>query len=94
METPTPSRIIRCLDDTSSPLISSIFDKSPLEVETERDIEVTRLLRRLSPDFETIADFRRVDRTAFRRVFWEFVALCRELEVFGHQPLTGAGRGA
>lgn len=55
---------------------------------------MTRLLRRLSPDFETIADFRRVDRTAFRRVFWEFVALCRELEVFGHQPLTGAGRGA
>lgn len=59
-----------------------------------RDIEVTRLLRRLSPDFETSADFRRVDRVAFRRVFREFVALCRELEVFGHSPLTDAGRGA
>ncbi len=48
-----------------------------------RDIEVTRLLRRLSPDFETVADFRRVDRVAFRRLFWQFVAFCRELELFG-----------
>lgn len=49
-----------------------------LEVETRRNIEVIWLLRRLTPDFKTIADFRRDNRSAFRQVFREFVVLCRE----------------
>ena len=54
-----------------------------LEVETRRNIEVIWLLRRLTPDFKTIADFRRDNRLAFRQVFREFVALCRDLDLFG-----------
>ena len=54
-----------------------------LEVETRRNLEVIWLLRRLTPDFKTIADFRRDNRTAFRQVFREFVVLCRELDLFG-----------
>jgi len=37
-----------------------------LAIETRRNIEVIWLLRRLTPDFKTIADFRRENRPAFR----------------------------
>src|SRR3984893_6514487 len=43
-----------------------------LEIESHRNIEVIWLLRSLKPDFKTIADFRRVNRAAFRSVFREF----------------------
>ena len=46
-----------------------------LEAETQRNIEVIWLLRHLRPDFKTIADFRRDNRSAFRQVFREFVLL-------------------
>lgn len=65
-----------------------------LEVEARRNIEVIWLLRRLTPDFKTIADFRRDNRTAFRQVFREFVVLCRELDLFGRElasPNVNAG---
>ncbi len=42
-----------------------------LGAETHRNIEVIWLLRHLKPDFKTIADFRRDNRTAFRQVFRE-----------------------
>ena len=62
-----------------------------LEVEARRNIEVIWLLRRLTPDFKTIADFRRDNRTAFRQVFREFVVLCRELDLFGRQLIAVDG---
>ena len=46
------------------------------------------LLRRLQRDFKTIADFRRDNRDAFRKVFRDFVRLCRELDLYGR---TGGG---
>lgn len=62
-----------------------------LEVECHRNIEVIWLLRHLKPDFKTIADFRRDNRTAFKRVFREFVALCRELDLFGRTLIAVDG---
>ncbi|MGI9420274.1 MAG: IS1182 family transposase [Geminicoccaceae bacterium] len=62
-----------------------------LEAETHRNIEVMWLLRRLMPDFKTIADFRRDNRKAFRQVFREFVVLCRELDLFGRELLAVDG---
>jgi len=62
-----------------------------LEAETKRNLEVIWLLRRLTPDFKTIADFRRVNRAAFRRVFREFVALCRGLDLFGRELVAVDG---
>jgi transposase len=50
-----------------------------LEAETHRNIEVIWLLRHLKPNFKTIADFRRDNRSGFRQVFREFVLLCRQL---------------
>jgi transposase len=44
-----------------------------LEAETHRNLEVIWLLGHLKPDFKTIADFRRDNRTAFRAVFRKFV---------------------
>ncbi|MHA6646251.1 IS1182 family transposase [Mesorhizobium sp. A623] len=62
-----------------------------LEAETHRNIEVIWLLRHLRPDFKTIADFRRDNRTAFRAVFREFVVLCRQLDLFGRELLAVDG---
>src|SRR6202171_2483134 len=64
-----------------------------LEAETHRNIEVIWLLRHLKPDFKTIADFRRDNRSAFRAVFREFVLLCRQLDLFGRELLAGGGTG-
>ncbi len=62
-----------------------------LEIEARRNIEVIWLLRRLTPDFKTIADFRRDNRSAFRQVFREFVAVCRELDLFGRELIAVDG---
>lgn len=62
-----------------------------LEVETRRNLEVIWLLRRLTPDFKTIADFRRDNSTAFRQVFRDFVVLCRELDLFGRELIAVDG---
>ena len=62
-----------------------------LEAESKRNLEMIWLLRRLSPDFKTIADFRRINRAAFRQVFREFVRLCRELELFGRELVAVDG---
>src|SRR4051794_16251039 len=62
-----------------------------LEAETHRNIEVIWLLRHLKPDFKTIADFRRINHKAFRRVFRQFVLLCRELDLFGKELLAVDG---
>lgn len=62
-----------------------------LEMETHRNLELNRLLRRLRPDFRTIADFRRTNRSAFRQVFREFVQLCRQLDLYGRELLAVDG---
>lgn len=53
-----------------------------LERETQRNVELVWLTGRLSPDFKTIADFRKDNGTAIRRVCSEFVSLCRRLKLF------------
>lgn len=62
-----------------------------LEPEAHGNIEVIWLLRHLKPGFRTIAAFRRVIRSAFRKMFREFVILCRQLELFGRKLLAVDG---
>src|SRR5690242_4221665 len=62
-----------------------------LEADTHRNVEVVWLLRHLRPDYKTIADFRRDNRTAFRPVFRQFVLLCRQLDLFGRELLAVDG---
>lgn len=45
------------------------------------------------PDFKTIADFRSKNRAAFKKVFREFVILCRRLDLFGRELLAVDGKG-
>ena len=40
------------------------------------------------PDFKTIADFRKDNGEAIRRVFPEFVVLCRRLELFSEASVA------
>lgn len=53
-----------------------------LEREAQRNLELMWLTGRLAPDFKTIADFRKNNGDAIRRVCREFVMLCRRLELF------------
>jgi transposase len=54
-----------------------------LERECWCNIEVLWLLNRLAPDFKTIADFRRDNREALRRVCRAFMQFCRQQGLFG-----------
>jgi transposase len=53
-----------------------------LERECQRNIELIWLTGRLMPDFKTVADFRKDNGEAIRKVCREFVLLCRRLELF------------
>jgi transposase len=50
-----------------------------LEREAGRNLEVMWLLGRLVPDHKTIADFRKDNGRAIRKVCARFVELCREM---------------
>jgi transposase len=50
-----------------------------LEREAGRNVEVMWLLGRLVPDHKTIADFRKDNGPALRKVCAQFVVLCREM---------------
>lgn len=54
-----------------------------LEAEAQRNLEVLWLLRKLRPDFKTIADFRKDNGPAIKAVCRQFTLLCRKLELFG-----------
>src|SRR5687767_5262148 len=54
-----------------------------LERETQRNVELIWLTGRLSPDFKPIADFRKDNGKAIKRVCREFVVLCRSLNLCG-----------
>jgi transposase len=53
-----------------------------LETEAQRNLELIWLTGRLAPDFKTIADFRRDNGEAIRKVCKEFVLLCRRIKLF------------
>lgn len=53
-----------------------------LERECHRNVEMMWLTGRLAPDFKTLADFRKDNGEAIRRVSREFVMVCRKLGWF------------
>jgi len=53
-----------------------------LEREAQRNVEVMWLTGRLTPDFKTIADFRKDNGPAIRATCRQFGMLCRQLELF------------
>jgi transposase len=63
--------------------VNEIRSSRKLERETIRNVEVMWLLRRLTPDHKTIANFRKDNVRVLPGVFREFSKLCRELQLFG-----------
>jgi len=53
-----------------------------LERESQRNVELMWLTQRLTPDFKTIADFRKNNATGIKNVCGSFVQLCRRLNLF------------
>jgi transposase len=62
-----------------------------LEAECQRNVEVIWLLGKLTPDFKTIADFRKDNLKPLRAVNRQFTVLCRKLELFGGELLAVDG---
>jgi len=59
-----------------------------LERETRRNVEVMWLLKKLTPDHKTIADFRAVHPEAIKAVCREFTELCKALDLFGGERVA------
>ncbi len=59
-----------------------------LEREAGRNVEVMWLTGRLVPDHKTIANFRKDNGPAIRKVCARFVALCRQLDLFAEASVA------
>jgi transposase len=59
--------------------LNRVHSSRRLEREAGRNVEVMWLLGRLAPDFKTIADFRKDNGPAIKKVCARFVEVCREL---------------
>lgn len=61
--------------------LNQIQSSRRLERECGRNLELIWLTGRLKPDFKTIADFRKDNGSAIRKVCQQFVALCRNIKL-------------
>ena len=68
--------------------LNRIQSSRRLERETQRNLELIWLTGQLTPDFKTIADFRRDNGEGIRRVCKEFVLLCRKLDLFSEATVA------
>ena len=59
--------------------LNQVQSSRRLEREAGRNVEVMWLLGRLAPDHKTIADFRKDNGLALRKVCTRFVELCRQM---------------
>jgi len=62
--------------------LNRIQSSRRLEREAHRNVELMWLTGRLTPDFKTIADFRRDNGKAIRKVCAQFIVLCRNMKLF------------
>jgi len=63
--------------------LNRIRSSRKLEREAQRNVELMWLLGKLTPDFKTIADFRRDNGQPIRAVYREFTQVCRGLGLYG-----------
>ena len=72
--------------------LNRIQSSRRLEREAQRNVELMWLTGRLSPDFKTIADFRRDNGKGIRNACRRFVLMCRQLKLFTHAivPVDGS----
>src|SRR5690554_3427299 len=70
---------------------NNIRTSRKLEKATYVNIEVMWLIRKLHPDFKTIADFRKENKVQLKQIFKEFNLLCREWNLFGGELVAVDG---
>lgn len=71
--------------------LNRIRSSRRLEQEAGRNVEVMWLLGKLTPDFKTIANFRKDNLAAFKAVFRQFTLLCQQLDLFGAELIAVDG---
>lgn len=68
--------------------LNAVQSSRRLEREANRNVEVMWLTRRLASDHKTIADFRKDNGSAIRKVCARFVELCRRLGLLAHASVA------
>jgi transposase len=71
--------------------LNQIRSSRKLERECHRNLEVMWLMKKLTPDFKTIADFRKDNIDCVKDVFKEFVKLCISLDLYGAKCIAVDG---
>jgi transposase len=63
--------------------LNQIRTSRKLQRECHRNVELMWLMKKLAPDFKTIADFRKDNVDCIKGVFREFVKFCMGLDLYG-----------
>jgi transposase len=71
--------------------LNHVRSSRKLERETKTNLEAVWLMKGLTPDFKTIADFRRDNAQAIGALFKAFVTFLQELCLYGAQQVTVDG---
>lgn len=71
--------------------LNKVRSSRKLEAEIKRNVEMMWLCAGLKPSYKTIADFRKENSKALKKVFREFVLLCRELELISGETVAVDG---
>src|SRR5262245_61408504 len=72
--------------------LNRVHSSRRLEREAGRNVEVMWLLGRLAPDFKTVADFRKDNGPAIKKVSARFVEVCREMGLLAKASVAIDGR--
>jgi transposase len=67
---------------------NKIRSSRKLMAECKRNVEVMWLLRKLIPDFRTVADFRKDNPQAIKNVFRAFVRLCDSMGLYNKELVS------
>jgi len=59
-----------------------------LEKECERNVEVMWLIKKLTPDFRTICDFRKENAEGLKKIFKMFVRFCDNVGLYGKEYVS------
>ncbi|MDQ2087972.1 transposase [Herbivorax sp. ANBcel31] len=71
--------------------MNRITSSRRLEIESSRNIELMWLLRKLKPDYRTIAQFRKDNKEAIKNVFRQLASLCKGWDLFGMEVVAVDG---
>lgn len=71
--------------------LNHIRSSRRLECEAKRNIELMWLMEMLTPDYRTIADFRKDNLEPIKKVYREFTRLCKKMDMFGGELIAVDG---